>query len=275
MFSFKSLIDNKGGALIMGILNVTPDSFSDGGETFSLPQVLEKVKEFCDNGADIIDIGACSTAPDNTIVSLQEEIARLQMFLPDVINRSSVPVSVDTFRPEVAEYALSLGACIVNDESGYFNQDMAQVVKSFGAGWVFMHTGGADSRNAVNYPQGVACAVLSYFNCMKQKALEYGISECQLCYDCGIGFGKTRDDDLSLLAECDKLSAYSPLLVGVSRKRVIGCITGIENPAKRDFPSAVAAALAVADGAQIVRVHNVAVTRYALQVYGAVDRGVL
>lgn len=275
MFSFQSLIDNKGGALIMGILNVTPDSFSDGGEAFSLHSVLDKVKELCDNGADIIDVGACSTAPDNTVVSQEEEISRLRQFLPEVIKISSVPVSVDTFRPAVAEYALGLGVSIVNDESGFLNQDMAQVVKRFGAGWVFMHTGGVDSQKVADYPDGVTCAVLSYFNSMRQKALAYGIDECQLCYDCGIGFGKTRDDDLSLLAECDKLSRYSPLLIGVSRKRIIGFITGIENPKERDLPSAVAAALTVNDGAQIVRVHNVAVTRQALQVYGAVDRGVL
>ena len=95
---------------------------------------------------------------------------------------------------------------------------------------------------------------------MKDSANRYGISDEQLCYDCGIGFGKSREDDLTLLSACDKLSQYSPLLVGVSRKRVIGHLTGIDNPKERDYPSAVVAAIAISDGAQVVRVHNVALT---------------
>jgi dihydropteroate synthase len=116
---------------------------------------------------------------------------------------------------------------------------------------------------------------MSFFGVMRERAIAFGISDCQLCYDCGIGFGKTRDDDLSLLADCNRLSEYSPLLIGVSRKRIIGQMTGIENPKDRDFASAVAAAITVSDGADIVRVHNVAVTRQALSVVGKIERGIL
>ena len=260
MLSFNDMVAEKGSALVMGILNVTPDSFSDGGEAFSVDSIIEKVNKLCLDGADIIDVGACSTAPNNTIADEGEELSRLKRFLPYVIKASTVPVSVDTFRPAVAEYALGVGASIVNDESGCFKDEMAAVVKHYGAGWIFMHTGGADSRVAVDYNGNVTQAVLSFFKDMRDRAVSCGIDEAQLCYDCGIGFGKTRDDDLTLLSECDKLSRYSPLLIGVSRKRVIGHLTGIENPKERDFPSAVATAIAVSDGAQVVRVHNVALT---------------
>lgn len=260
MFSFKNMVAEKGSALVMAILNVTPDSFSDGGEAFSVGSVIEKVNKFCLDGADIIDVGACSTAPNNTIVDEAEELSRLKQFLPQVVKASTVPVSVDTFRPAVAEYALSVGASIVNDESGCFKDEMAAVVKNHGAGWIFMHTGDSDSRSAVDYNGDVTGAVLSFFREMRKKATDYGINEAQLCYDCGIGFGKSREDDVTLLSACDKLSQYSPLLIGVSRKRVIGHITGIDNPKERDYPSAVAAAIAISDGAQVVRVHNVALT---------------
>lgn len=275
MFSFDQLKENKQGALIMGILNVTPDSFSDGGEAFSLDSVIKKANDLINDGADIIDVGACSTAPNNAMVSAEVEIERLKKFLPAVIEHSTVPVSVDTLRSEVARFALQCGATIINDESGVFNEDMAEVVKEYGAGWIFMHTGGGDSRSTVNYSGDVCCDVLSFFGDMKESTLRFGINECQLCYDCGIGFGKTRDDDLALLSDCARLSEYSPLLIGVSRKRIIGHITGIEDPRERDFPSAVAAAITVSDGAGIVRVHNVSVTKQALKIYSAVDGGIL
>ena len=273
MFSFKKHIEEKG-ALVMGILNVTPDSFSDGGEAFSVDDVIEKVNELINDGADIIDVGACSTAPNNQIVSEEEEISRLESFLPSVIASSTVPVSVDTLRSKVARYALGKGVSIINDESGVFNEDMADAVKEYGAGWIFMHTGGGDSRSVIAYDD-VTGDVLSFFADMKRRAVAFGISEDQLCFDCGIGFGKTRDDDLSLLADCDRLSEYSPLLIGVSRKRIIGYMTGIENPKERDFASAVASAIAVSDGAGIVRVHNVAVMRQALDIVNRVGKGVL
>lgn len=260
MFSFKNMVAEKGSALVMAILNVTPDSFSDGGEAFSVDSAIEKVNKLCLDGADIIDVGACSTAPYNTIVDEAEELSRLKRFLPQIVKTSTVPVSVDTFRPAVAEYALSVGASIINDESGCFKPDMADVVKKYKAGWIFMHTGGSDSRSLVDYNGKVTDDVLYFFSEMKVSANRYGINDEQLAYDCGIGFGKSREDDLTLLSECDRLSSYSPLLIGVSRKRVIGYITGIENPKERDYPSAVAAAIAVNDGAQIVRVHNVALT---------------
>lgn len=265
MFSFEELTKCKTKPLVMGILNVTPDSFSDGGEAFTIGAVKEKVNKLCNEGADIIDVGACSTAPGNCIVDVDEELRRLQMFLPSVIECSTVPVSVDTFRPEVAEYALSQGASVINDESGIFSKDMACLVKKYGCGWIFMHTGNKTSSQIAFYQNGVTESVESFFSDMKKRALEYGICSEQLSYDCGIGFGKTRNDDFELLANCDILSVYAPLLVGVSRKRIIGELTGESEPLKRVAGSVAVARLLAQDGVGILRVHDVKETVEALK----------
>lgn len=275
MFSFKDLIKNKNSPLVMGILNITPDSFSDGGEAFLVEDALKKLKILCNEGADVIDVGACSTAPCNELASEKEELNRLQMFLPEIIKHSAVPVSVDTFRPNVAKYALSEGVSIINDESGIFNNSMAECVSRYGAGWIFMHTGGGCSSDSVRYPHGVIKDVSEFFKNMKKQALEFGISEEQLCYDFGIGFGKTRQNDLELLSACDVLCEFSPLLVGVSRKRVIGEITGEKLPKDRVAGSVVAAVLCAYNGASILRVHDVKETVDALKVTSAFKRGIL
>lgn len=257
MFSFDSLLRDKAGPLIMGILNVTPDSFSDGGRYFSPADVISKVKNLCNEGAHIIDVGACSTAPGNCLASPEEEINRLKIFLPLVMETSTVPVSVDTFRADVAKYALSQGVQIINDESGTFSDDMASLVKEHGCGWIFMHTGNKNSSQQAFYENGVTKSVMAFFDDMKSKALLKDIKMTQLAFDCGIGFGKSREDDLELLANCDVLSEYSPLLVGVSRKRIICELTGEKEPTKRVDGSVAVAKILSQDGAGILRVHDV------------------
>lgn len=257
MFSFDDLITEKGKPLVMGILNITPDSFSDGGKYFSSDKVISKVKNLCSEGAHIIDVGACSTAPCNDIVTEEEEIKRLKEFLPLVVKNSTVPVSVDTFRVGSARYALSQGVKIINDESGAYSDDMAELVKGFGCGWIFMHTGNKTSAQEAYYEHGATQDVISFFNSMKSKALEMGISLSQLSFDCGIGFGKSRADDLELLANCDILSKHSLLLVGASRKRIIGELTGEKDPAERTAGSVAVAKLLAEDGVGILRVHDV------------------
>ena len=264
MFSFDNLLEEKRRPLVMGILNVTPDSFSDGAQAFSRETVIAKVKSLCNQGADIIDVGACSTAPVNDLASTEEELRRLELFLPLVLRESTVPVSIDTFRPEIARYAVQLGVSIINDESGAFNEEMAVVVKQYGCGWIFMHTGDKSSSQVAEYKNGVVQDVLSFFGEMKRRATEMNIALCQLSFDCGIGFGKTRDDDLTLLASCDVLSGYSPLLIGASRKRIIGALTGIDVPSERVEGSVAVAKLVAQDGAKILRVHDVAQTVEAI-----------
>ncbi len=265
MFSFKELIEKKNGPLVMGILNITPDSFSDGGEFYSLSSALERLNKLYEDGADIIDIGACSTAPDNTIISVEDELKRLEI-LPELIKNSKVPLSIDTFRPEVAKFALESGVSIINDESGFFNPDMAEAVKEYNAGWIFMHTGGKSSKEPAEYHNGVVEHVVSFFCDMKNKATAFGINEACLCYDCGIGFGKSRENDVELLKNCKTLSAYSPLLIGVSRKRVIGELTGEKNPKERVVGSVLAAVSCAVNGAGVLRVHDVKETVDGLKV---------
>lgn len=272
MFSFRKLLDEKKRPLIMGILNITPDSFSDGGESFSLSGALERLHCLENEGADIIDIGACSTAPMNEIVSCDEEIARLS-FLPELVSATDVPLSVDTFRPEVAEYALKCGVKIVNDESGKFSKEMAEVVKKYNAGWIFMHTGGKSSKEIKDYPDGVINDVLSFFKECQTKASALGINEDSLFFDYGIGFGKSRDDDLTLLSECEKITAYYPVLVGASRKRIIGEITNEKVSKNRVAGSVAAATLAAYKGAEILRVHDVKETVDAMNIVKAFTKG--
>lgn len=265
MFSFRELIKKKNAPLVMGILNITPDSFSDGGEANSLSSALERLHKLYKEGADIIDIGACSTAPNNTIISVEEELNRLQI-LPELVKYAKVPLSIDTFRPEIAKYVLENGVNIINDESGAFNPSMAEVVKAHNAGWIFMHTGGKSSKEIAVYENGVVEDVASFFKDMKNKAVAFGINEDSLCFDCGIGFGKSREDDIALLKDCKALSEYSPLLMGVSRKRVIGEITGEKNPKDRVAGSVAAAVICAINGADVLRVHDVKETVDAIKV---------
>jgi dihydropteroate synthase len=265
MFSFAELCQKKKKPIVMGILNVTPDSFYDGGRAFSVDAIISKVNTLCAEGADIIDVGACSTAPGNALASEEEELARVECFLPCILKHSTVPVSIDTFRPAVAEYAASLGVHIINDESGCFKNEMAEVIKKYGCGWIFMHTGNSSSNDTVKYSKGVVADVLSFFSKMRRQAIAFGIpSEC-LCYDCGIGFGKSREDDISLLASCDIMTRFSPLLVGASRKRVIGELTGISDPSQRLEGSVAVAKILAEDGVGILRVHDVEETVKAVK----------
>ncbi len=265
MFSFKKLIEKEKRPIVMGILNITPDSFSDGGEANSLSSALERLNKLYEEGADIIDVGACSTAPKNTIISIEEELNRLEI-LSELVKNAKVPLSIDTFRPEVARFALKAGVSIINDESGIFNSDMAEIVEEFNAGWIFMHTGGKSSKETNEYKDGVVKAVKDFFCEMKSEAVNYGIKEECLCYDCGIGFGKSRSDDIELLQNCKTLSEYSPLLIGASRKRVIGEITGEENPKERVAGSVAATVCCAVNGADVLRVHDVKETVDALKI---------
>ena len=271
MFSFSQILLEKKRPLVMGILNITPDSFLDGGENNCLSSALERLVLLQEQGADIIDIGACSTAPCNELASCEEELSRLKSVLPELMRVAKVPVSIDTFRAEIAEYALSQGVSVVNDESGCFNDAMASAVERYGAGWIFMHTGGSDSRSSVRYENGVVADVKCFFADARKRALYNSISVEQLAFDVGIGFGKTRIDDLQLLNSLSMLSEYQPLLVGVSAKRVVGEATGRDKK-ERQFGSVAAGAVAIYNGAQILRVHDVAGTLDAIKMTVAIKK---
>lgn len=233
--------------LIMGIVNVTPDSFSDGGDHFSPDSAVSCALQMQKDGADIIDIGAQSTRPGHVPVSDLEEWARLEPVLTALKGRLSVPVSVDTYYPLVAEKALESGADIINDVSGKINPDMAKIVKKSGCGWIIMHNG-----------PGTPEDIRKFFENSVEECISLGIEKEQICLDMGIGFDKNYDENMVLLANIKdyKISGY-PLLLGTSRKRVIGQGSNQPEPKERIFGNIAADTVGILGGADIIRLHDV------------------
>lgn len=257
---------------IMGILNITADSFFDGGKWNSPQRALEHALQMERDGADILDIGAQSTRPGHIPMTDAEELAVLRTYLPQIAEKVKIPISIDTFFPRVAEYALANGASIVNDVSGVFHTDMAQVVKAHSAGWVVMHSGKSDSDNAVQYKNGVVEDVKAYFSEMQEKCLSIGILPEQLCYDIGIGFGKERTDDVALLRHLAEIKQPNrALITALSCKRVIAQHTGADGE-ERLFGTLSANTLAIAGGTDFIRVHHVRENKLAAKMADAIVR---
>lgn len=239
---------------IMGVLNVTPDSFSDGGMFLRAEDALRRGSQIAAQGADILDVGAESTAPGHTPVTSEEEIERLRPILAPLCDTLEIPVSVDTRHPETAAWALSQGAAIVNDVSGVFDPAMAEAVRRYNAGWIVTHGMDADTQGADDpLPQ-----VRAFFKEMLRRAGEAGLRKTQLCMDPGVGFGKSRAGDFTVLRDLRQLDVGCAVLVGASRKRLIGAASGESDPLKR-LPGTIAChTAAIAGGADILRVHDVA-----------------
>lgn len=233
--------------LIMGILNVTPDSFSDGGESFLPEDAVSRALALEKDGADMIDIGGQSTRPGHTPVSDEEEWSRLEPVLTALNGVLTIPVSVDTYYPSVAEKALRLGADIINDVSGILSGDMAEIIRKTGAGWIIMHNG-----------HGAPCDVKKFFEKATEDCIFLGIDKSQICFDMGIGFGKDYDENMRLLANVEKykIDGY-PLLLGTSRKRVIGQGSSQPDPKKRIYGNIAADTAAIFGGVDIIRIHDV------------------
>lgn len=255
--------------LIMGILNYTPDSFSDGGKFFTHDSAAQHAVDMQQQGADIIDVGCNSTRPGSRILSEEEELNRLKEVLPAVLGKVDAPVSVDTFYPGCAEYALECGAQIINDVSGKYNKEIADLVKASNAKYAVTHNPcGADKT--AEYPDGVVKSVRYFFENCISLAKETGILPENLWLDPGFGFGKSRDNNYILLANISKIKIEGyPLLVGVSRKRFIR----EGKPEDADFATGAANALAVLGGADIIRVHNVPAGVEAVRVAQETVRG--
>lgn len=259
---------------VMGILNVTPDSFSDGGKWFEVENAVSHALKMIEDGADILDIGAQSTRPGHTPVSPEEELRRLTPVLEALKGKIPVPISVDTYYPEVAREVLKMGAHIVNDVSGVFNTEMAEIVRDNNAGWIVMHTGGGTADINVQYPDGVTADVISFYEDMMNKAVEFGIKPSQMCMDPGIGFGKTYEENLELIRTVSEtLRDDCALLVGSSRKRVIGQATGIEKADERTSGNIAADVAAIMGGCDIIRVHDVLPCAQAAKMADAIFRG--
>ena len=239
---------------IMGVLNVTPDSFSDGGRFQSASDALRRAAEIQSEGADILDVGAESTAPGHTPVTSGEEIERLRPILAALCQTLEIPVSVDTRHPETAAWALSQGAAIVNDVSGVFSADTAEAVRRWNAGWIVTHGTDANAQGTDDpLPQ-----VRAFFKEMLRRAEDAGLRKTQLCMDPGIGFGKSRAGDFAVLRDLRQLDVGCAILVGASRKRLIGEASGERDPQKRLAGTVACHTAAIAGGADILRVHDVA-----------------
>lgn len=234
--------------LVMGILNVTPDSFSDGGFFYSAESAINRAKKLIEDGADILDIGAESTRPNFTPISADEEISRLEKIIPAVKN-FGVPISIDTYKPTVAEIALKLGANIINDVTGLENPKMLEVAKKFSAPVISMH----NKKISPN----VLDDIKNFFNQTLKICRENNL---QVILDPGIGFGKTQEENLTVLKSLREFKNIDGeeiiLLLGVSRKSVIGHFTGFE-VSDRDEATGAICVSAILQGVDIVRVHNV------------------
>jgi dihydropteroate synthase len=250
--------------LIMGILNVTPDSFSDGGRFDSPEKAIEEGIRMAEEGADILDIGGESTRPGSDPVSPEEEMRRVIPVIRALALRTDLPLSVDTMKASVAREALAKGAEIVNDVSAMeFDRSMAKAVADAGAAVVLMHMKGIPKSmqvGDVSY-RSLRGEIIAYLRRRIERAGDVGIDPTQIIVDPGIGFGKTVTDNMRLISHLSEFEALGrPILVGVSRKAFIGRITG-GTPAERDEGTAAAITAAILNGGRIIRVHDVAMMK--------------
>jgi dihydropteroate synthase len=256
---------------VMGIVNVTPDSFSDGGQHASSQAALRHCEQLLKDGAHMLDIGGESTRPGSPAVPLDEELARVLPVVQAAV-RLGVPVSVDTYKPEVMRAVLDAGADIINDIWALRQGDALQVVAAHPAcGVCLMHMHRDPQTMQVQPMEGDVLPGVTAFLQERAQALQaLGVAPARIVLDPGVGFGKTVAQNFSLLAHQSRLLALgSPLLAGWSRKSSLGAVTGRELPAERVSASVAAALLAVERGARIVRVHDVRETVDALRVWQA------
>jgi len=259
---------------VMGILNVTPDSFSDGGRYVDPDQAVRHGLEMVEHGADLLDVGGESTRPGSDSVSADEEWRRVGPVIRNLANKVDVPLSVDTMKPEVAAKAIDAGASIVNDVSGLREPAMVRVVASGRVGAVVMHMLG-NPKTMQSHPEydDVVGEVRTFLSERIRILEAAGVPSDAVAVDPGVGFGKTQEHNLALLRNLDQIAALGhPVVVGVSRKSFIERLGGGESN-ERLSGSLAAASLAVAKGAHVVRVHDVRETVRAMRVSDAIARG--
>ncbi len=246
----------------MGILNVTPDSFSDGGKWLNTKRAIDRVLEIEKEGADIIDIGAQSTRPGYTKISPDDELERLMPVLEGIKGKLNIPVSVDTFYPKVADEAIIMGADIINDVYGFEDEDMFEVCKDSTCGMIITYGFKAPKK------------MKKFFSVKLSKATDLGIDSQRICFDPGIGFSKSYEEDVDIIKNVGKYKiSRNAFLVGVSRKRVIGYSCGNVPASDRMAGSISAGVIASMGGADILRVHDVKETVQALKVSDKILKG--
>lgn len=255
----------------MGVVNATPDSFSDGGRLPDVPAAIAHGLRLREEGADILDVGGESTRPGAAAVSLDEECRRVIPVVAALASRGCV-VSVDTRKPEVMRAALDAGAVMINDVTALQAPDAIDIVRASGAAACLMHMQGepASMQHAPSY-HDVVGEVRGFLEARVEACVAAGIEREQLVIDPGFGFGKTLQHNLALLKQLGRLTALGlPVLVGLSRKSMLGTLTG-RPVEEREFAGVAANLAAVARGARLVRVHNVAAMRDALAIWNAVE----
>ena len=259
---------------IMGVLNVTPDSFSDGGKFFKVEDAVNQGMKMAEEGADIIDVGGESTRPGSDPVLIQEELCRVIPVIRSLFKKTDAPISIDTYKAEVAKQALDAGAQMINDISALrFDPEMKKVVSEYKVPINLMHIKGTPKNMQKNpWYEDVISEITEYLNESIKIAKDAGIDPEKIIIDPGIGFGKRLEDNLNVLKNLKKLSILGcPILIGCSRKSFIGKI--LDLPVEERLEGSLAAlAVAVMNGANIVRVHDVKESRRATSLVDAVLR---
>ncbi|MEW6162819.1 MAG: dihydropteroate synthase [Nitrospirota bacterium] len=260
---------------IMGVLNVTPDSFSDGGLYLDKSSAIERAYRMVDEGADIIDIGGESTRPGSEPVSIEEELRRTIPVIETLAKEIKIPMSIDTYKSEVARVALNAGASMVNDISGLrFDPKMSEVVSEYKVPVVIMHIKGTPQNMQQNpVYEALIPEIMDYLRMGITIATRSGISEDKIIIDPGIGFGKTSDHNLEIINNLREFTFLEkPILIGPSRKAFIGKILGDVPATERLEGTAAAVAICIMNGANIVRVHDVKEMVKVAKVADAVKR---
>lgn len=240
--------------LIMGILNVTPDSFSDGGRYNNLDSALEQAKKMVEDGVDIIDIGGESTRLGHTQISVEEEIGRVVPVIEMLSKELDVIISIDTYKYQVAEAALKAGAHIINDIWGlqYDNGEMAMLAAEYNVPVIAMH-----NQNGTEYSEDIILSMRKFFERTYEISDRYGISRDNIILDPGIGFGKGMEENIEVLARLEELRDMGKILLGTSKKRFIGTILGGLSTDERVEGTVATTVIGIEKGVDIVRVHNV------------------
>ncbi|MGK7892176.1 MAG: dihydropteroate synthase [Xenococcus sp. (in: cyanobacteria)] len=246
---------------LMGILNVTPDSFSDGGKFNTSQSALSQAQYMIEHGADIIDIGGQSTRPGAEQISVTEELHRVIPIIQAIRQQSTIPISIDTTRAEIAENALAAGADIINDISGgTFDPEMFKVTARLAVPIILMHMRGhpKNMQQMTNY-QDLVPDIINFLRIQIDKAIACGIDLSQIIIDPGIGFAKTPEQNIELLRRLSEFKSLQvPILIGTSRKSFIGKIINQQDPQKRVWGTAATCCSAIISGADILRIHDVA-----------------
>ena len=265
-------LDFSAGCILMGVLNVTPDSFSDGGKFFQTDKAIKHGLQMAADGAAIIDVGGESTRPSSAPISAEQQLKRVVPVIKALREKIDVPISIDTRNFEVAKAALEAGAAMINDITALNDERMAVLAAEYEVPVVLMHMQGTPATMQIEPKyDDVVGEVLQFLLGRAKRAQQFGISKERIFIDPGIGFGKTLEHNLELLRNIDKFVATSyRVLVGTSRKSFIGKITGKEKPADRIFGTAASVALCAAAGVSIVRVHDVAEMRDVVKVTNAI-----